>query len=52
MGRFAEPSTWAGIAAALSLVAQVVGGPWAGVVGAVGGVAAALAVKMREGGHD
>lgn len=52
MNRLSEPSTWAGIAAAMSLIAQVVGGPWAGVIGAVGGVAAALAVKLREGGHD
>jgi hypothetical protein len=36
----------------MALFAQVIGGPWAGVLQAVGGVAAALAVKLHEGGGN
>jgi hypothetical protein len=49
MGRFLEPSTWAGLAALSQVVAAFVPPTWQPFAHGVTALAGTLAVKLREG---
>jgi len=51
MGRFFEPSTWAGIGTILATVQSFVPGVPGVVVACLGAACGAVAIKLRERGY-